>query len=187
MPEPIITPVAQRSSSSSGIQPESSTASIAATRPRWMKRSIFFWSLCGIHSSRLSRPSSREPAGTWPATLAGRSFVSKAWMAEIPDSELVSRFQTFSTPSPSGHAIPMPVTTTRRFSAIQILPGHPSGVTPSGRLLLLDIVDRILHGADLLGGILRDLHPERLLERHHKLHRVEAVSAQIIDERRLGG
>ena len=32
MPEPIITPVAQRSSSVSGSQPESSTASVAATR-----------------------------------------------------------------------------------------------------------------------------------------------------------
>ena len=31
MPEPIITPVAQRSSSVSGVQPESSTASVAAT------------------------------------------------------------------------------------------------------------------------------------------------------------
>ena len=50
--------------------------------------------------------------------------------ADSPDSELVSRFQTFSTPSPSGHAIPMPVTTTRRFSAIQPFLAHPSGETP---------------------------------------------------------
>ena len=42
MPEPIITPVRQRSSSSSGAQPESVTASAAATSASCMKRSIFF-------------------------------------------------------------------------------------------------------------------------------------------------
>ncbi len=78
MPEPIITPVAQRSSSASGSQPESSTASLAATMPRWMNRSIFFWSFTGIHSPMSSRPSAFTPAGTWPPTLQGRSLVSNA-------------------------------------------------------------------------------------------------------------
>src|SRR6266568_1476309 len=55
----------------------------------------------------------------------------------------------------------------------------------SGRLLLLDIVDRILHGANLFGGVLGDLHAERLLEGHHQLDRVQAVRAQVVDEGRL--
>jgi hypothetical protein len=118
MPEPIITPVALQSSSASGRQPLSSTASCAATRASWMKRSIFFWSLTGIHSARSRPPSARDPCGTWPATLAGRSLVSKDWMAEIPLSPPISRRHTCPTPRPSGHAMPMPVTTTRRGAAL---------------------------------------------------------------------
>src|SRR6185437_5929444 len=179
MPEPIITPVAQRSSSLSGSQPEFSTASEAATIARWMKRSIFFWSLTGIHSARSSLPSALAPWGTCPATLLGRLLVSKDWMAPMPDSPLISRRQTCSAPTPSGLATPIPVTTTRRIVTI------PLGAR-SGGLLLLDVVDRILHGADLLRRVLGDLDAERLLERHHQLDRVEAVGAQVIDERRLG-
>ena len=116
MPEPIITPEAHFSSSVSGTQPESSTASEPATRARWMKRSIFFWSLMGIHSLMSSLPSALVPTGTWPAILQARSLVSKDWMAARPDSELIRRRQTCSTPSPRGQAIPMPVTTTRRIA-----------------------------------------------------------------------
>ena len=83
-----------------------------------MKRSIFFWSLTGIHSARSRPPSARVPCGTWPAILAGRSLVSKDWMAEMPLSPAISRRQTCPTPRPSGHAMPMPVTTTRRGAAL---------------------------------------------------------------------
>jgi hypothetical protein len=117
MPEPIITPVRQRCSSSSGIQPASCTASSAATSASWMKRSIFFMSLTGIHSARSSLPSVLGPSGTWPATLEGSWLTSKDWIAPRPDSPAVMRFQTCSTPRPSGQAIPMPVTTTRRGAA----------------------------------------------------------------------
>ena len=86
MPEPIITPVAQRSGSSSGRQPEEATASSAATSASWMKRSIFRWSLGGIHSARSSPPSAFVPGGAWPAILAGSSLTSKDWMAEMPES-----------------------------------------------------------------------------------------------------
>ena len=116
MPEPIITPVAQASASVTAFQPESATASSAATRASWMKRSIFRWSLCGIHSSRSSRPSAFVPEGTWPAIFAGRSFTSKDWMAPMPLSPASRRFQTCSTPIPSGVTTPIPVTTTRRMA-----------------------------------------------------------------------
>ena len=50
-----------------------------------------------------------------------------------------------------------------------------------------DEVDRVLHGHDLLGGVVGDLAAELLLERHHQLDRVQAVGAEIVDEAgRLG-
>jgi hypothetical protein len=131
MPEPIMTPVAQRSSSESGSQPLSSTASVAATMAYWMKRSIFFWSLIGIHSETVSLPSHFSPSGIWPATLAGRSVTSKLWMAVMPDSPLINRFQTCSTPKPRGQAMPMPVITTRRMVAILACLSRPE--SRSGR------------------------------------------------------
>ena len=59
-----MTPVAHFSSSLSGAQPKSSTASAAATRARGMNRSIFLRSLTGIHSDRSKRCSDFTPAGT---------------------------------------------------------------------------------------------------------------------------
>src|SRR4051812_24787316 len=64
--------------------------------------------------------------------------------------------------------------------------GRETVPRPSG-LVLVDIVDRVLDGGDLLGGIVRDLHPELLLEGHDELDDVEAVRAQIVDEARLFG
>ena len=81
-----------------------------------MKRSIFFWSLTGIHSLMSSLPSARVPSGTCPAILAVSSDVSNDWMALMPLSPATRRFHTFSTPRPSGHTMPMPVTTTRRIA-----------------------------------------------------------------------
>src|SRR6185503_17144831 len=54
-------------------------------------------------------------------------------------------------------------------------------------LVLVDIVDRVLDGRDLLGGVVRDLDPELLLERHDQLDDVEAVGAEIVDEARFLG
>ena len=44
-------------------------------------------------------------------------------------------------------------------------------------LLLFDIVDRIFHGGDLLGGIFGNFNVEFLLESHHQFDRVKAVRA----------
>src|SRR6185295_10138933 len=71
-----------------------------------------------------------------------------------------------------------------------------SGSLPAGRrtrpllrsgLVLVDIVDRVLDGRDLLGGVVRDLDPELLLERHDQLDDVETVGAEIVDEARFLG
>src|SRR4051795_6251553 len=119
-----------------------------------MKRSIFFWSLTGTHSLTSSPPVALVPAGTCPATWQGMSEASNAVMGPMPDSLSIRRRQTCSTPTPRGQAIPMPVTTTRRIAQ-----DPPSG--PSGGLLLLDVFDGVLHRADLLGGVLGNLHAER--------------------------
>src|SRR5580698_534640 len=178
MPDPIITPVAQWSSSVSGTQPESSTASDPATIARWMKRSIFFWSLIGIHSLMSRPPVALVPAGTCPATLQGESLASNTVMAPMPDSALINRRQTCSTPTPRGQAMPMPVTTTRRIT---------TGLSRSSQcrfllLLLFDIVDRVLDGGDLLRRVLGDLDVEFFLECHHQFDRVQAVGTQVVDE-----
>src|SRR6266571_4885628 len=46
----------------------------------------------------------------------------------------------------------------------------------------LDVANDVLDGADLLRLLVRDLHVVLLLERHHQLHDVERVRAEILDE-----
>src|SRR5665811_1742909 len=52
--------------------------------------------------------------------------------------------------------------------------------------VLVDVVEGVLHGTDLLGFLVRDLDPELLLEAHDELDEVERVRVQIVDERGLG-
>ncbi len=60
-------------------------------------------------------------------------------------------------------------------------------MSPASGLVLVDIVDRILDGRDLLGGVVGNLDPEFLLEGHDQLDDVEAVRAEIVDEARFLG
>src|SRR6478609_6175579 len=54
----------------------------------------------------------------------------------------------------------------------------------SGRAagVLLEKLDGIADGLDLLGGVIGNLAAELFLERHHQLDSIQAVRAQIIDE-----
>ena len=54
-------------------------------------------------------------------------------------------------------------------------------------LVLVDILDRVADGGDLLGGVVRDFYPEFLFERHDELDDVETVRAEIVDEARVFG
>src|SRR5215217_888173 len=54
-------------------------------------------------------------------------------------------------------------------------------------LVVLDIVDRVLDGRDLLGRVVRNLDTELLFERHDQFDDVEAVGAEIVDEARFLG
>ena len=58
---------------------------------------------------------------------------------------------------------------------------------PSERLggALVDVVDGVLDGADLLGVLVGDLRPELLFEAHDELDEVQRVGVQVVDERRL--
>src|SRR5678815_4657315 len=46
-----------------------------------------------------------------------------------------------------------------------------------------DVVDRLLDRRDLFGVVIGNLGFEFLLERHHELHRVERIGAEVVDER----
>src|SRR5258708_28499847 len=99
-------------------------------------------------------------------------------MARMPDSAAISLLQLVSTPSPNGVTMPMPVTTTRlivRFVSRR-------NWRRSGLGVALDEADRVADSLDLLRSVVGNLDAELLFERHHQLHRVEAVGAEIVDE-----
>src|SRR5581483_1651763 len=58
---------------------------------------------------------------------------------------------------------------------------------PAGPLLevLLDVLQGVAHGVDLLRVLIRDLEVEFLLERHDQLDKVERIGIQVFNERRL--
>src|SRR5690242_9371814 len=51
--------------------------------------------------------------------------------------------------------------------------------------VLLEKLDGVAHGENRLGGIVRNLAPEFLLEGHHQFDRVEAIGAKVVDEARV--
>src|SRR5918994_4952333 len=54
------------------------------------------------------------------------------------------------------------------------------------RGVLVDVVDGVLDGPDLLCVLVRDLRPELLFQAHDELDQVERVRIEVVDERRLG-
>src|SRR2546427_2078534 len=78
--------------------------------------------------------------------------------------------QNSSTLLPTGVSAPMPVTTTRRGS--------------TALRVVLDVLDGVADGHDLLGVLVRDLDVEVLLQGHDELDGIEGVGAQVFDELR---
>src|SRR5262249_23128709 len=76
-------------------------------------------------------------------------------------------FQKASTLFPTGVMAPSPVMTT-----LFLVGG-----------ILLDVVDRVAHGLDLLGRVVGDGYVARVLELHRELDGVEGVRAQVVHER----
>ena len=115
IPEPMMTPVLSRSSSSSGIQSASRSACSAAVIAKRMKLSTLRWSFGAIQSSGLNVPSDPSPQGTSQAMSHARWLASKRVIFPAPDCPATSRAQVASTPQASGDTIPSPVITTRRI------------------------------------------------------------------------
>ena len=130
MPEPIITPVAQRSSSVCGTQPESSIASRAGDH-REMDEAIHLLLVLdrdplGDVEVAIGLATRAAPG---PRSCTAGPSCRRTGSDVMPTSPLIRRRQTCSTPMPRGQAIPMPVTTTRRIGL------RPSrAVAVSGRL-----------------------------------------------------
>src|SRR6266550_5692641 len=166
IPDAMKTPI-RRESSGVTTSCESSIANCDAAIAYWMKTSIFLTSFFSTNCSAskfFTSPAMRvancvasnlviEPTPLWPARIAS---------------------QFASVPMPSDDTRPMPVTTTRRLLVMSLLFGFS---------VRLDVLDGFFHARDLLGILVGNFDPELLLERHHELHGIERVGAQIVDER----
>src|SRR5476651_739071 len=167
MPEPTMTPQRSPSGLSMG-KPASCSASCAPASANWMKRSL-------RRASFLSMYSDGSKFFTSPAMRLGNSCASNRVMAPTPLLPASAACHTASTPMPRGVTSPRPVMTTLRSTrAIELL------------LVLVDEVDSVLHGLDVLGLFVGDFHLELLFHGHHQLDDVERVSAEVLDERALG-
>src|SRR5438067_1369012 len=113
-------------------------------------------------------PAIRVTNWYWPVAVL--VWASDLVMGPIPDLPCVSADQNSSTVLPTGVSAPSPVTTTRRGSTIL-------GV-------VLDVLDGVADGHDLLGVLVRDLDVEVLLQGHAELSGIEGVRAQVFDELR---
>src|SRR4051812_24205104 len=156
---------------------------------------------CVLWSTRFagSKPYSWSAGFTSQAMRHFWSLASKWVIGPAPLFDARMFFQVVSTSAPSGVTRPRPVTTTRRIFSIfssktNGLPigsgsrscRHTALLGGSQRtrsaLVLVDIVDRVVNGRDLLRGVVRNLDSELFLESHHQLDDVEAVGAEIVDE-----
>src|SRR5215813_6750700 len=166
MPEPKFTPTR---SAFCGVtwSAASRQACSPAAMPYWMKMSMRRASLGDMYGAT-SKPF------TSPAIWLARREGSKRVMRVTPGVPASARSQASETVLPSGLMMPSPVTTTLR----RVTDGLALGLR-----VRLDVIDRLLHGGDLLGFLVGDLGIELLLERHHQLHGVERVRAQVVDER----
>ena len=54
--------------------------------------------------------------------------------------------------------------------------GNPKG----SALVVVDVLDRVRNGGDLLGRIVRDLDTKLFFERHDQLDDIEAVGTEIV-------
>src|SRR5690606_4953408 len=92
--------------------PESRMASMPATMPTWMKRSIFFSSLAGSTDSGLNSLIS-------PAMVDGRPSASNCVIGPIPLTPFSRLFHDVGQSLPTGVTMPSPVMATRRLLMIQ--------------------------------------------------------------------
>src|SRR5882757_6833857 len=202
IPEPIMVPVAQRSSSVAGCQSASSSACLAALIAKMMKSSTLRWSFGSIHWSGLKLPSPPSPRGTTQAIRLVRSETSNVSIFLAPLSLLRMRFQVGSTPQPRGDTMPRPVTTTRLISGTPAPESRPTTrnrrtarqrpvrlrqlrAGRSAFRVLFEKFCRVADGQNRLCGIVGNLATELFFKRHHELDGIEAVGAEVVNEARV--
>src|SRR5580704_2871888 len=202
MPEPIMVPVAQRSSSLAGCQSASSSAWRAAHMAKMMKSSTLRWSFGSIHWSGLKVPSLPSPRGITQAMRLVRSETSKVSIFRAPLSLLRMRFQVGSTPQPSGDTMPRPVTTLRLISSTPAPDSRPTTrsrwtarprpvrlrqyrARASAFRVLFEKFCGVAHGQDGFRGVVGNFATELFFKRHHQLDRIEAVGAEVVNEARV--
>src|SRR3974390_416510 len=110
---------------------------------------------------------------TSAAIRQANSAASNPLRGAMPLFPASSPRQTSSALLPTPQISPTPVTTTRRAKLISFRVG-------------VDVVDRVFHGANLLGLLVGDLNSESLFKRHDQLDRVERVGAKVVHKRRIG-
>src|SRR5215475_13138877 len=86
---------------------------------------------------------------TWPPKRAGKAETSKRVTGPMPLSPRRMASHADWTVLPTGDTTPRPVTT------------------------IVDVVDSLMNGGDLLGVLVGDLDLEFLFQGHHQLDRVE--------------
>src|SRR5580704_13352324 len=93
---------------------------------------------------------------TWPPKRAGNADTSKRVIGPMPLSPRSTVSHAEATVLPTGDTMPRPVTTTRR-----LLTRDPYGLgesleTSGFAAALVDVVDRLVNGGDLLGVFVRN-------------------------------
>src|SRR5580704_16960216 len=110
---------------------------------------------------------------TSAAILQANSDASKPAICSTPLLPASRACHTSSVLLPTPQMSPTPVTTTRRVKLLSFR-------------MRVDVIDSVLHGADLLRLLVRNLDIEGLLEGHHQFHRVQRIGAQVVHKRRIG-
>src|SRR6202050_4095735 len=162
MPDPICTPT--RSSFSGVIcRPDILKDSSAAAMARWMKRPIFFTS---FFSMKFSGSKFLTSAAIWQA----KALESNCVMRATPLLPASTASHTAPVVFPTPQIRPMPVTTTLRPKLLATF------------RMLADVIDGVLHGADLFRVLVRDLDVETLFECHHEFDGIQRIRAQVVHE-----
>src|SRR5947208_1927315 len=151
-------------------------ASSDAARARWMKRAIFFSSFFSTNCSGskfFTSPAIRHANLTRSSSLKTPVFNASVMRVTpfLPASRLC---HTSSVVLPTAQIRPRPVTTTLRPKLLATFRVFP------------DVVDRVLHSANLFRVLIRDFNLERFLECHYQFHRIQGVSSQVIHKRSAG-
>src|SRR5260370_19817770 len=133
-----------------------------------MKRPIF---LTSFFSTKFSGSKFWRSAAIWRANLLESNCVMRATPL-LPASRPC---HTSGVVFPTPQIRPMPVTTTLRPKLLATF------------RVLADVIDGVLHGADLLRVLVGNLDVEAFFESHHQFDCVQRIGAQVVHERRAGG